>query len=91
MTASALRQFKRGDPIDIVIDGAGVRSVASGKVLKVTKAGVWLDNGEGNDPSGPFDPISGRDLSDIFIPAWTRFIRPQKKQFPQPDTADTSK
>jgi len=46
--------FKKGMPVIRVLHGAGVVSQENSIVLKVDKRGVWLDNGNGNDPSGPF-------------------------------------
>lgn len=41
-----------------VLHGAGVRSEEIRTIEKVDRFGVWLSNGYGNDPSGPF--VNGR-------------------------------
>ena len=43
-----------GTKVIKVLHGAGYSTEEHGVVLKVDDAGVWLDNGEGNRPSGPF-------------------------------------
>ena len=47
--------------VNVIVEGPfpGYKSVEDGIVLEVTKEGVWLDNGEGNDPSGPFNIKTG--------------------------------
>lgn len=50
--------FKKGMKVTRVLHGAGNISKESAVILKVNKQGVWLDNGKGNDPSGPF--VNGR-------------------------------
>ena len=51
----------KGQKVSVIVEGPfpGYKSVEDGTVLEVTKEGVWLDNGEGNDPSGPFDKKTG--------------------------------
>ena len=55
--------FKKGMKVVKILHGAGLVSKEAGVVLKVDKSGVWLDNGGGNDPSGPF--INGR-MNGVF-------------------------
>ena len=50
--------FRKGMKVRAILHGAGVTTEEERIVLKVTKDGVWLDNGPGNDPSGPF--VNGR-------------------------------
>lgn len=59
-------KFKKGQAVIRYLTGAGVTTKEDAVVSKVTKAGVWLDNGSGNDPSGPFDPITGRSEPGAF-------------------------
>jgi len=47
-------KFKKGMKVVKILHGGGLVSYGEGIVLRVDKYGVWLDNGGGNDPSGPF-------------------------------------
>ena len=51
--------FKKGDEVMIAVNIAGIKTYEDSVVLKVTKKGVFLDNGAGNDPSGPYNPVTG--------------------------------
>ncbi len=50
--------FKKNMQVRCVLHGAGVATEEVRTVEKVDKQGVWLSNGYGNDPSGPF--VKGR-------------------------------
>ena len=66
-------RFKRGQQVKQSLSGAGfTTSDPPRPVLKVTKRGVWVDNGAGNDPSGPFDPVTGKMKEQM--PGWLAFI-----------------
>ena len=52
--------FKKGEKVNLYVSIGGIVTTEKAKVLKIDKKGVWLDNGVGNDPSGPFDPNTGR-------------------------------
>jgi hypothetical protein len=59
--------FKRGMAVKRMLCGPGpLQSTEPGKVLRIDKRGVWLDNGEGNRPSGPFNPVTGWHPDDVF-------------------------
>lgn len=58
-----MTKFKAGQKIRLFVDIAGLITEESGVVLNVDEEGVWLDNGKGNDPSGPFDLVTGENLS----------------------------
>jgi hypothetical protein len=58
-TADKPAKFSKGQKVDKSLTGAGFTTKEKAKVLKVDKKGVWLDNGSGNDPSGPFDAQTG--------------------------------
>ena len=47
-------KFKPGMKVIAYLHGAGLVTKEEREVLKVNKKGVWLSNGKGNDPSGPF-------------------------------------
>lgn len=68
-------EFKKGMKVDKYLSGAGVTTSEKATVLRVDKKGVWLNNGSGNDPSGPFCPISGKYL-EWSLPGWESFIQP---------------
>ena len=53
-------EWKRGQKVRRILSGAGTISAEVSVVLRVNKKGVWLDNGPGNEPSGPFDPTTGK-------------------------------
>jgi hypothetical protein len=48
------KRFKKGMKVIRFLSGGGQITQEDAVVLKVDKKGVWLDNGDGNDPSGPF-------------------------------------
>ena len=51
--------YTKGMKVVMVLHGAGVTTKENSKVVRVDKdGGVWLDNGDGNSPSGPF--INGK-------------------------------
>jgi len=54
-----MSNFKKNQKVKLSVRVGGIVTSSNAKVLKVNKEGVWLDNGVGNDPSGPFDPITG--------------------------------
>jgi len=56
--------FKAKQQIKIRVSGAGCVSYEDGTVLRVRKGKMWLDNGQGNEPSGPFDAETGKDLRE---------------------------
>lgn len=68
-------KFAKGTPVNIKLVGFGETSEEAGTVLRVDKKGAWLDNGPGNDPSGPFDPASGRYLG-AKVPGFSQSIEP---------------
>lgn len=51
-------KFNKGDTVQVYVHFVMVTPGEIKKVLRVDKRGVWLDNGYGNDPSGPF--VNGR-------------------------------
>ena len=46
--------LKKGMKVTVRLHGAGQVTEHEAVVAKVNKKGVWLDNGQGNDPNGPF-------------------------------------
>lgn len=59
--------FRKGDAIVTVLRGAGVETREDGVIAYVRKGHAWVDNGPGNDPSGPYDPTTGKWLGDDFM------------------------
>lgn len=55
-------KLKKGDKVLSCLTLAGCTTKEEEIVLKVSKSKneVWLDNGAGNDPSGPFNLITGK-------------------------------
>ena len=54
--------FRKGQQVLRRLIYAGVSTEEVATVLHVRKGQVWLDNGPGNDPSGPFSAVDGRFL-----------------------------
>ncbi|MEK7625296.1 MAG: hypothetical protein AAB467_03030 [Patescibacteria group bacterium] len=52
-------KFHKGQKVRQSLSGAGVTTHTDEVVLRVVKGKVWLDNGPGNDPSGPYDAKTG--------------------------------
>lgn len=57
--------FKKGQTVWIAIHGAGVVSYEEGVVGDIRKGKIWLDNGPGNKPGGPYDAITGKCQGDF--------------------------
>ena len=54
-----MKEFTKGQKVVRILHGAGLESKEDAIVLKIDKnGGVWLDNGEGNNPSGAY--INGK-------------------------------
>jgi len=70
--------FKKGEQVLLALAGAGYTSFDSFFIGKVNKDGVWLDNGPGNDPTGPFDPKTGEYKGDM-MPGFVQKIVPASK------------
>jgi len=58
--------FKKGQAVIRELHGGGMVSQEEEVVLRVDKDGVWLDNGPGNDPDGPFDSKTGWHSESVF-------------------------
>ena len=54
-----MTKFVKGMPVMREMHGAGCVTTSDAIVGEVDDRGVWLDNGPGNDPSGPFNPRTG--------------------------------
>lgn len=67
--------FRKGDRVILELHGAGVVTTEDDHtVLHVRKGEVWLDNGPGNDPTGPFSR-DGNYL-DYQMPGFSMRIKP---------------
>ncbi len=53
--------FRKGDTVRLILSGAGFDTFEQATVAFVRKGEIWLDNGPGNDPTGPFNQ-AGRYL-----------------------------
>ena len=67
--------FKKGQQVVQYLSGAGYVTEEICTVLEVTKGEVWLDNGDGNDPTGPFDATTG-EYTEFCIPGFSKRIAP---------------
>lgn len=56
------KRFRKGQTVWTSLSGARATTWEERTVLKVRGGYVWLDNGPGNDPTGPFDAETGRYL-----------------------------
>lgn len=79
--------FAKGQAVSLVLRGGGATSHEDAKVLKITPKGVWLDNGPGNSPTGPFDATSGRYLG----PRVSGFSQSIEAAAPEADVAPVAK
>ena len=68
--------FKKGDEVRLALSIMGIVTETREIVLRVDKRGVWLDNGPGNDPSGPYDPVTGLWEDNYVIPMSRSIIIP---------------
>lgn len=64
LRGESMSKFKKGQTVWIALSGAGTISYEEREIGTIRKNGVWLDNGIGNDPTGPFNPETGRYLGD---------------------------
>lgn len=72
-------KFRKGQKVVIEVHCAGIVTKEEGVVSEVTKKGVYLDNGEGNDPNGPFDKNTGEHITIRELGMLGRqIIRPKK-------------
>lgn len=68
--------FKKGQSVHVELTGGGFTTRETKRVLSVDDTAVYLSNGPGNDPSGPFDPITGR-RSEALVGGFTQRIVPK--------------
>lgn len=61
-----MTKFRKGQIVRKLLRGAGVTTEEEVTVLAVRKGQVWLDNGRGNDPDGPYAADTGRFVGDSF-------------------------
>ena len=65
--------FRKGQAVTLELHGAGHVTKEESTVKYVRKGEVWLDNGPGNDPTGPFD--QGGNYLEYSMPGFTLKIR----------------
>ena len=66
--------LNEGCLVNLEISVCGIKTVEECVVLRVDHDGIWLDNGPGNDPSGPYDPRTGQWTMNNVIPGSTQRI-----------------
>jgi hypothetical protein len=49
-----MNNLKVGQTVKIEVNCAGLKTYERKKIYEINERGIYLDNGEGNDPSGPF-------------------------------------
>jgi len=68
-------KFKKGMRVIEYLNCAGYTTTTEYTILSATKKGVYLDNGAGNDPTGPFDKVTGAH-ADNNMGFGTKYIKP---------------
>lgn len=58
-------KFKKDQTVTLYVLIGGIVTKEDAVISRVGKEGVWLDNGPGNDESGPFDKKTG--IREMFI------------------------
>ena len=69
-----MKKLSAGMRVNVLLTGAGFVTKEAKKVLRIDRRGVWLDNGPGNDPSGPFDANTGAYSHDLCAPGFSQRI-----------------
>ena len=77
-------KFRKGQKVWQAMHGAGVTSYSQQTIGLVRNGKVWLDNGRGNGPSGPFDAVTGKYLGDTVF----RFSKELLPELPKGVTKD---
>ena len=67
--------FDVGQEVDLLLTGAGFTTSVICTILKIKGGKVWLDNGFGNTPSGPFSNESGEYIGDYAFPGFSHKIK----------------
>ncbi|MBC8737127.1 hypothetical protein F6X40_09940 [Paraburkholderia sp. UCT31] len=70
-------KFKPEMHVKKTLFGRGEPTTAYGIVLRVDEEGVWLDNGAGLRPAGPYHPETGVEITPP-IPGMHQEIKPYK-------------
>ena len=65
--------FTKGQIVRLLTNAFGITSEEEERILEVIDYAVWLDNGLGNDPSGPFCVESGHYKGEA-LPGFTMRI-----------------
>jgi hypothetical protein len=72
-------KWKKGQKVVIEVHVGGIVTEEEGVVSEINKKGVYLDNGEGNDPNGPFDKNTGEHITIREVGMLgSQIIRPKK-------------
>lgn len=56
-------KFSIGQKVKIACNCGGITTYSRGVISEINNKGVFIDNGEGNDPTGPFDYKRGDLIS----------------------------
>lgn len=65
---------REGDIVFLQVCVMGITTEEERIVLRVDDDGIWLDNGPGNDPSGPYDTETGEWADNHVIPGASQRI-----------------
>ena len=66
--------FEKGQEVIVLLHGAGVTTSEAQTILEIKDGEIWLDNGFGNDPTGPFDAKTGK-RTGYMMPGFSQRIR----------------
>jgi hypothetical protein len=56
-------KWKVGQEVVIEVHIGGIVTEEEGVISEVNRKGVYLDNGPGNDPHGPYDKKTGEHIT----------------------------
>ena len=70
---SEIKIFQEGQEVTVLLRGAGVTTSEKETILEIVNGEIWMDNGFGNDPSGPFDTKTGK-RTGYMMPGFSQWI-----------------
>ena len=68
-----MNKFRKGQEVNLALTGAGFTTREVYTILEIKSGKVWLDNGFGNDPTGPFNAETGR-YEELTMPGFSQRI-----------------
>ena len=68
-----MSRFEEGQEVNLALTGAGYTTREVYTILEIKKGKVWLDNGSGNRPTGPFNAETGA-YEEYTVPGFSQMI-----------------